>query len=78
MRSYWTVEYEDSEGDLEIKHAFLTDREAEILTDQAAEHGVRMTLYRLSGPMESPVRPGDVLSGDGIRESLALPPPDDV
>ena len=77
MRAYWSVEFRDPDGDLEIKHAFLTDEEARRLTEQAAEHGVTMTLYRLAAEMAAPVRPGDVLSADGIREPLGLPPPGD-
>ena len=61
--SFYVIEYTDGDGELVIKHEFMTSDEAQKLIETMADNGVVCSISDLSPPPQELPEPIDV---DGI------------
>lgn len=69
MKTFRSIEFRDSDGDLVIKHGFMNDTEAQKLMDLLIESGMTETIIFDLTPM-SVKDAADVKSFDELAESF--------
>ena len=65
MKKFWSVEWIDEEGEQCVRHAHLTDEEADAVMQELCRRGVVAAMHDLTPPQAVDARTAAVLSADG-------------